>query len=40
MAQSFDLCHQWPGKPLDEQPPHHSRLLALNLFASDADAAV
>ena len=33
----FDPYHKWLGIPPKDQPPHHYRLLAIDLFESDAD---
>jgi len=33
----FDPYHQWLGIPSSDQPPHHYRLLGLQLFESDPD---
>lgn len=33
----FDPYHKWLGIPPDEQPPHHYRLLGVNVFENDAD---
>jgi hypothetical protein len=32
MPESFDPYHRWLGIPLEEQPPHHYRLLGIALF--------
>lgn len=37
MAESFDPYYKWLGIPPQEQPPHHYRLLGLNLFETDPD---
>jgi hypothetical protein len=37
MADAFDPYYKWLGIPPQEQPPNHYRLLAINLFESDAD---
>ena len=37
MAESFDPYYKWLGIPPQDQPPHHYRLLGLNLFESDPD---
>lgn len=37
MADSFDPYHKWLGISPKDQPPHHYRLLALELFESDPD---
>ena len=33
----FDPYHKWLGIPPKEQPPHHYRLLGVELFETDAD---
>ena len=33
----FDPYHKWLGIPHQEQPPHHYRLLGINLFEGDPD---
>lgn len=33
----FDAYHKWLGIPPREQPPHHYRLLGIDLFESDPD---
>ncbi len=33
----FDPYHKWLGIPPEEQPPHHYRLLGVNLFEDDLD---
>jgi hypothetical protein len=33
----FDAYHKWLGIPPKDQPPHHYRLLGLELFESDPD---
>src|SRR5262245_40437851 len=38
MAEAFDAYHVWLGIPPEEQPPHHYRLLGLQLFESNPDA--
>ena len=35
--KAFDPYHKWLGIPAHEQPPHHYRLLGLEIFESDAD---
>lgn len=35
--ETFDPYHKWFGIPPKDQPPHHYRLLAIELFESDAD---
>jgi WD40 repeat protein len=37
MSKDFDAYHKWLGIPPKDQPPHHYRLLALDLFESDPD---
>jgi len=37
MAQGFDPYHRWLGIPREEQPPHHYRLLGIQLFEGQAD---
>ena len=37
MSSAFDPYYKWLAIPPAEQPPNHYRLLALNLFESDAD---
>jgi hypothetical protein len=37
LAKPFDPYHKWLGIPPRQQPPHHYRLLAINLFESDPD---
>ncbi len=37
MAETFDPYYKWLGIPPEDQPPHHYRLLGLNLFESDPD---
>lgn len=37
MAEPFDPYHKWLGIPPKHQPPHHYRLLGLDLFEADAD---
>lgn len=34
---TFNPYHKWLGIPPAEQPPHHYRLLGIDLFESDAD---
>ena len=34
---AFDAYHRWLGIPPKDQPPHHYRLLGLELFESDVD---
>jgi hypothetical protein len=38
--ESFDPYRKWLGIPPEEQPPHHYRLLGLELFEADADVIV
>jgi hypothetical protein len=38
--ESFDPYRKWLGIPPEEQPPHHYRLLGLELFEEDADVIV
>lgn len=33
----FDPLHKWLGIPPEQQPPHHYRLLGIDLFESDPD---
>jgi len=37
MSGSFDPYHKWLGISPKDQPPHHYRLLAIDLFESDPD---
>jgi hypothetical protein len=37
---SFDPYRKWLGIPPEEQPPHHYRLLGLELFEADPDVIV
>ncbi len=37
MAEPFDAYHKWLGIPPKDQPPHHYRLLGIELFEADAD---
>jgi formylglycine-generating enzyme required for sulfatase activity len=37
MADTFDPYHRWLGIAPKDQPPHHYRLLAIDLFESDAE---
>ena len=32
----FDPYHKWLGIPPEDQPPHHYRLLGINLYENDA----
>jgi hypothetical protein len=38
--EAFDPYRKWLGIPPEEQPPHHYRLLGLELFEEDADVIV
>lgn len=38
MSEAFDPYRKWLGIPPNQQPPHHYRLLAIELFESDPDA--
>ncbi len=40
MDDSFDPYRKWLGIPPEEQPPHHYRLLGLELFEADPDVIV
>jgi hypothetical protein len=40
MMQTFDPYYRWLGIPPHLQPPHHYRLLGLELFESDPDVIV
>jgi len=33
----FDPYHKWLGIPVGEQPPHHYRLLGIDMFEADAE---
>ena len=35
MSEPFDTYHRWLGIPPRDQPPHHYRLLGLELFETD-----
>ena len=35
--ETFDPYHKWLGISPKDQPPHYYRLLAIDLFESDAD---
>lgn len=35
MPKPFDAYHVWLGIPIEDQPPHHYRLLGIPLFESD-----
>jgi hypothetical protein len=35
VSEAFDPYHRWLGIPPKDQPPHHYRLLGLDLFESD-----
>ena len=37
MAEPFDALYQWLGIPPAEQPPHHYRLLGIQLYETSAD---
>ena len=37
MSGSFDAYHKWLGISPKDQPPHHYRLLAIDLFESDPE---
>lgn len=37
MADSFDPYYKWLGIPPKDQPPHHYRLLGIELFEDDRD---
>ena len=37
MAEKFDPYHKWLGISPKDQPPNHYRLLALDVFESDAE---
>ena len=37
MTEPFDPYRKWLGIPAQDQPPHHYRLLGLELFEADAD---
>ena len=37
MSETFDPYYKWLGIPPADQPPHHYRLLAIELFEADAD---
>jgi hypothetical protein len=37
MDEPFDPYRKWLGIPLKDQPPHHYRLLGIELFESDPD---
>ncbi len=37
MSEPFDAYRKWLGIPPKDQPPHHYRLLALELFEDDLD---
>jgi hypothetical protein len=40
VEESFDPYRKWLGIPPEEQPPHHYRLLGLELFEADPDVIV
>lgn len=37
MSEPFDPYHKWLAIPAKDQPPHHYRLLGLDVFEGDAD---
>ncbi len=37
MSDVFDPYYKWLGIPPKDQPPHHYRLLGIELFESDSD---
>ena len=37
MSEAFDPYYKWLGIPPADQPPHHYRLLAIELFEADSD---
>ena len=37
MPETFDPYRKWLGIPLEEQPPHHYRLLGIGVFEDDPD---
>ena len=37
MAEPFDPYYRWLGIPPKDQPPHHYRLLGLELFETERD---
>ena len=37
MTEAFDPYRKWLGIPPSQQPPHHYRLLGIELFESDPD---
>ena len=37
MAEKFDPYYKWLGIPPQDQPPHHYRLLGIELFEPDRD---
>ena len=37
MAEKFDPYYKWLGIPPKDQPPHHYRLLGIELFEADRD---
>jgi hypothetical protein len=37
MPEQFDAYHKWLGIAPKDQPPHHYRLLGVDLFEADAD---
>src|SRR3989304_910188 len=38
MSEAFDPYHRWLGIPPKDQPPHHYRLLGIDLFEDDTEA--
>jgi len=37
MSEAFDPYHRWLGIPPKDQPPHHYRLLGIDLFEQDTE---
>src|SRR5512134_3625709 len=37
MAENFDPYNKWLGIPPKDQPPHHYRLLGIEIFEADRD---
>ena len=37
MSEAFDPYHRWLGIPPKDQPPHHYRLLGIDLFENDSE---
>ncbi|HEY4760127.1 MAG TPA: hypothetical protein VIH42_06065 [Thermoguttaceae bacterium] len=37
MSEAFDPYHRWLGIPPKDQPPHHYRLLGIDLFEDDTE---